>query len=221
MSQMILRATKVRGPRQNLRKRRNPTRRGGATGLTHPPQIDNYEVKHTRTLRFTTGAAFVGNITFQNILDTINVATSATQLNNLFSAVKINRIRTWSLPALGQSVSNTIVFATGSQAFVGDRDFHQDSSMGIQPAHLNVRPKKMSLSALFQVSGTAVAFYMDVPAGTVVGINCSFIADALGATKAAQNASVGATVGAVTYRGLDGLALSATVFVPPAGINAF
>jgi hypothetical protein len=42
-----------------------------------------------------------------------------------------------------------------------------------------------------------------------------------GIANAATNASVGATIGTVFYRGLDGLAIASTNFPPPPGIIQF
>jgi hypothetical protein len=183
--------------------------------IPHPPPIQNYEVKHSTTLRFVTNAAVSQVITFQNILDTILMITSATTAFDLFLAIKIRRIKIWSLPVLGQSNSVTVIFEGGATGFVGDRKVHQDSSMGIEPAFLDVSPGQDSLASKFQVSTATNAFFLEAPTGSVVDLMCTFRSDVQANVVSAQNAVVGGTTGAIGYRGLDGIASATSKFTIP------
>jgi len=89
--------------------------------------------------------------------------------------------------------------------------------MGIEPAHIRARPAAKSGVALFQFSGANAAFALTCPSGTVIDVELTYRGRP-GIFTATQNAPVGATAGAWYYRGLDGLAAGATVFVP--AVNA-
>jgi hypothetical protein len=188
--------------------------------IPRPPAINNYEVKHSTTLRFTTSAAVNQFITFANLLDTILVNTTTIAAFDLFFAVKIRRIKVWALPILGSSSSVSVIFNGTTAGFVGDRIVHQDSSMGIEPAFLNVSPKKDTLSSMFQISSAVNAFFIDAPVNSVIDLDLSFRSDLLGIAVAAAQATVGGVAGAIAFRGMDGLAKAASNFVVPTGFNS-
>lgn len=183
--------------------------------IPRPPPIQTYQVKRSTALRFTTNAAVSQQITWQNLLDTILFTTSAIAPYDLFFAARIRRIRAWGMPVIGQSSSISIIFDNTSTGEVGDRDVHQDSSMGVEPAYLSVSPKKDSLASKFQISTGNTAFFIEAPVGTVIDIHMEFQSDVLGNAQAAANASVAATVGIIAFRGLDGLAVATTKFLVP------
>jgi hypothetical protein len=210
----------VRGPRKNLRKRQGTARRSAST-IPHPPPINGYEVKHNKTLRFTTNVAVSQGITFQNLLDCILFTTSAIAPFDLFFAARIRRIRVWAVPILGTSASVCVVYNSTGTGEVGDRKVHQDSSMGIEPAFISCIPEKNSLTSKFQISNTQVAFFLEAPTGSVVDIDIQYRSDVQGnEPAAAANASVGATVGVVAFRGLDGLAVATSKYTIPTSIYA-
>jgi hypothetical protein len=186
--------------------------------IPHPPQLNAYEVTYNRTLRFVANTAIAQNFTFQNLLDLILLTTSATAPFDLFFAVRIKKIRAWAVPAIGTVSDIVIVFDGTAAGFVGDRKVHLDQSMGIEPAYVQCSPDPASLASKFQVSSTAVAFNLQCAGGTVIDLDLSFRSDILGNPIAAQNASVGANVGTVAYRGLDGLAIATTKLPPPTGV---
>lgn len=212
-------------PRQQGRKQHGSARRSAATGprglIPHPPQINDYEVHHKKTLRFTAGAAVSQNITFQNLLDTIVIGNATnTLLSDLFFAVKLGRIKIWSTPIIGQVATVQVVFDGTAAGFVGDRKVHTDTSMGIEPAYVSCTPAKESLASKFQVSSSAVAFNIVCPAGSVIDINLTFRSDVItGSNVAAQNTAAGATGEFIQFRGLDGLAVATSKMLPPAGVN--
>jgi hypothetical protein len=164
-------------------------------------------------MRFLANASFAGAITFQNLLDTYLVGTSATTVADVFQSVRIQSVEAWAVPALGTATSITVEFGGVTAGAVGDQDIHSDTSMGIEPAHIVARPMKRSLASDFQVSSTAVAFLLRCPLGTVVDVTMDFIGQFM-ASVAAQNASVASTAGFFYMRGLDGVAAAATVLAP-------
>jgi hypothetical protein len=187
--------------------------------IPHPPPIQDYELRNSKTLRFTANAAVSQQITFQNLLDTVLFAQGAAVQYDVFFAVKLKRVKVWSLPVVGQTNSVTIIFDGTVAGFVGDRQVHQDSSMGIEPAYLSVSPSKQSLASKFQISSANNAFFIECSAGSVIDVDLDFRSDVLGIPVGAQNVAVGATVGAIGYRGLDGLAAAGTKFTVPTSLN--
>lgn len=206
--------------RSNQNKRKGGARRGAALKemISHPPQINGLEVRHGVTLRFRATAATTTNVTFQNLLDTMLVATSATAGTNLFQTVKIRRVRVWGMPAVGASGSVAVEFSGTTAGLVGDQAIHTDTSMGVQPAHVDARPSRRSLAADYQVSSANVAFTIAVLAGSVVDVELSFRSQfAPNSNAAAQNALAAATAGIQYLRGLDGLATATSNYVPELG----
>jgi hypothetical protein len=165
-----------------------------------------------------TNTAVGQSITFQNLLDLLIMATSATTGADLFSAVRIKSVECWTTPILGTVSTVEVVFDGNTVGAIGDQRIHTDSSMGIEPAHIIARPRPKSTAAMFQESGAIAAFFLTVPTGTVVDVNLSFKQNMLGSGVATQNALVAATTGAVYARGLDGLPLATTKLAPPSGV---
>jgi len=131
--------------------------------------------------------------------------------------VKIRKVMVWAVPALGSATSIELTFTGSTVGLVGDEKTHTDTSMGVQPACLRVKPDKKCLASEFQLSSANVAFSLVSPAGAVIDLLLTFRGSTNNVAQAAQNASVGATVGATFWRGLDGLG-STTNFPPPSGI---
>jgi hypothetical protein len=203
-----------RRPQRNVPRKRNRGPNGSRAMLSHPPQVNGLELRHSATLRFVVNAAFTGNITFQNLLDTYNFATGTTSVVNVFQTVKVRRVRAWNVPALGTSASVSVEFSGVTAGVLGDQGTHTDTSMGIQPAHVDARPNARCLAADYQLSTTAVAFALAVPLGSVVDVELSFRGQFAAVATANQNAAVGATASAFYLRGLDGLAAATTKFTP-------
>jgi len=188
--------------------------------IPHPPQLKGFEVRHLKTLRFVANAPFLGDISFQNLLDLILFSTTAAAPFDLFWMVRVVKVKAWALPILGSAATVSVIFDGSTAGSQGDRDFHTDTSMGIEPAFVNAAPKSRTLALMFQVSSAASAFFLDVPTGAVIDVTLEFHSDVIGhAPVAAQNASVASVVGAIGLRGLDGVALAATKFNIPAGLN--
>jgi len=167
-----------------------------------------------------TNGALNQSITYQNLLDLLLVANSAVVGSDLFQAVRVKAVECWATPILGQVATVEVVYDGNTAGMIGDQRIHTDSSMGIEPAHIIARPAPRSLAAMFQESSANPAFFIDVPAGAVVDVLLSFKQPMLGNAVAAQNALVGATIGAVYARGLDGLAVATSKALPPTGVQS-
>jgi len=189
--------------------------------IPHPPAIANIAITHSVKLRFTSAAAFQQTvITYQNLLDTLLFAVAPTSGANLFQQVRIRAVEMWALSVVGTATTVQCEFASGVAGEVGDAAVHADTSMGIQPAHVRARPAPRSGTALFQKSSANQAFTITGPSGTVVDVELSFKGLPAPLVTFCQNALVAATGGAWYFRGLDGLAVAGTNFVPATAASA-
>jgi len=190
------------------KQRKQGRRQGGkerAVALTHPPALGNFEIVHGTRLRFVTSAAQLEQpVTYQNLLDLILFTSSATAPYDVFTSVKVRAVELWAAPLLGSAVTTTVRFVGETAGSIGNLKTVTDTSMGIEPAHVKARPGANTLASMFQISSGAVAFDLTCPTGTVVDVELSY-KNLPGQAVAAQNVSVGATVGILAYRGLDGL----------------
>lgn len=185
--------------------------------ISHPPPINGLELRTSVTLRFRATAAATLAVTYTNLLDAYLVATTATAGSQVFQTCKIRRVQLWATAAVGTPVSVSLEFSGVTTGVTGDQQTHSDTSMGIQPAHVSARPNARSLAADYQLPSAAVAFTITVPAGGVIDVECSYRGQFNAATACAQ-ALVGAVPGAFYLRGLDGLAVAATNFIPEYGL---
>jgi hypothetical protein len=197
----------------NKNKARKSRPSGGNKSPSHPPQLDGSELRHSMSVRFITNAAINQAITFQNLLDTYFVAATAVAGFDVFQTVKVRRVQVWALPSLGSASAVLVEFAGVTAGIVGDQSIHSDTSMGIQPAHVDCRPSRKSLASDYQLSSNATAFNLVCPSGSVVDVSLSFTGQ-FNAAVALQNAVAGATAGAFYLRGLDGLAVATTKLIP-------
>jgi len=198
-------------------QRRNFARGGGPlpslsrkATFSHPPQV-HPQVAQTIRLRFTSNAAFGANISWKNLLDTINVAASAVTVYQLYDQVKILSIEIWSNPAIGAAPASIFLTYYGAVAGqAGDAKEHSDTSIGIEPAHLRAAPDQKSQASQWQAQSANVAFGLTVPTASVIDVSLSFRMVNNIAPVLTTNAPVGATPGGVYFRGLDGVAVAGT-----------
>lgn len=187
--------------------------RGDRQMIAHPPQISSYGITRDVRMRFlVTGNAFNGPITFKNLLDTILVATTTSNVSDLFEAVRVNAVEAWYLPPpSGSTVPGyvTIIYDGTTVGAQGDQKTHTDSSMGIEPAHVKAKPDPLTQAGQWQASSSNTAFLLDCPLGTIIDVSCSFRQPVQGTETAAANGS-GLVAGAVYYRGLDGIAAASS-----------
>jgi len=203
---------KNKGNKKGQGRRKVGLRRGGREMIPHPPQLPSYGITRDVRLRFQATAAALTNITFQNLLDTVLVATSATTAADLFEAVRVNSVELWAIAALGTPATVILAFDGMTVGAAGDQKTHTDTSMGVEPAHVRAQPDKLTQAGQFQTSSANVAFILDVPAGTVIDVSMTLRQPVFGTVVASQNVLVGATAGAVVYRGLDGKTTALTNF---------
>jgi len=190
-------------------------RQGGDRMISHPPMIPQLNIAHSTRMRFIAGSAATVNVTFQNLLDTFLVATSATAVADVFEAVRIKAVEIWAVPVIGNATTVEVQFVSNVAGQYGKPQVFTDTSMGVQPAHVRAVPARQSALALWQLSSSAVAFELLCPAGAVIDLELSFIGR-FGAPTAAQNVGVALTAGGFYVRGFDGLAAATTKFVPVA-----
>lgn len=206
------------------RKNKNGNRKAGSRDtnigiIPHPPAIHGFQVVHNTTLRFTVGTATQElPITYNNLLDCINVASAANLAYRLFRLVKIKRIQAWAVPVIGGTSTVQITFSGLTVGQVGNSITHTDQSMGLEPAYLSVAPSRKSLASDYQPASNNVAFELTLPVGAVIDVHLVFKGNTDGIAATTANAPAGATVGATYWRGLDGAALSASDFLVPTGI---
>lgn len=198
---------------RQVKQKKATSRRRRDMVIPHPLQLNGTELRHSVTMRFVANAAFVSSISFQNLLDTYLVATSATALFDVFQTVKVREVRVWAAAILGAATSVSLEYAGQTVGIVGDNAIHTATSMGIEPAFIRARPAVKCLASNYQVSSAAVAFNLSVPVGTVVDVDLSFRGNLI-TPGAAAGAGVGANTGGFYLRGLDGLAAAATKFTP-------
>lgn len=214
---------------------RNPMNDGRRTGgsiIPKPNPLNNYQVTYSKSLRFScgnpNGAATLTQVTFRNLLDLVLFCATATSVYDLFYMVRLKRVKVWCLTgstsnsglitgAVPASVS--VIFDGITLGSQGDRKFHTDNSMGIEPAYLNVGPPKDSLASKFQNSNAGNAFLIELSGPSVVDVDLDFRSDVMGTAVAAQAVAVGATIGSIAFRGLDGLAVASSAYTVPIGIN--
>jgi len=209
--------------KRGAKNRRNNSRESkDSQVISHPPQIRTYNIVHSQRMRFTVqGSLFNDDITFYDLLDTICFSTTAIQLYHVFSSVKVRAVEVWAAPVQGGAPNTVSVQFTGASAgAAGDQQLYTDTSMGIEPAHVFAHPNVKSQASQFQLSVVETAFHLVAPVGAVVDVELTFKQD-FAAPLVAQNASVGAAVGAIYLRGLDGLAASTTKLPPALAANGF
>jgi hypothetical protein len=164
-------------------------------------------------------AAAITSITFQNLLDMVLFAATSTTGFDVFEAVRINSVEIWASPMSGTPTTVILVFDGLTVGAAGDQKAHTDTSMGIEPAHVKARPDPLTQAGQFQASSANIAFLLNVPAGAVIDVSLSLRQPVLEAAIATQNVLVGATPGAMYYRGLDGKTVALTNY-PVVGADA-
>jgi len=190
--------------------------------IPHPPPIQDLGLRRDIRLRFACNSAFASDVTFQNLLDILNIVTvTAVSAADLFTAVKVKAVEVWANGITNTTVQVVVIFDDTVLGAQGDQKIHQDSSMGIEPAHVRAVPSRQSQSAQFQASSANKAFFLNAPQGAVVDLELSFRNPFAGLSVATQNPPAGGTAGAIYMRGLDGVAAAASKFTPqgPLAIN--
>jgi hypothetical protein len=182
----------------------------------HPPQLNDYNITHSRTLRFTSVAAALNtSISSMNLLDCVLIADTATTGFQLFDVVKIKRVSVWGQAALATPSTVSVYFESQNS---GDEIIHTDTSLGIQPAYVCAVPSPKSLASFYSNSGNGAFVNITCPAGSIIDVHCNFRTSNIPPTPV-LSPLVGATPGELYYRGLDALPIATTNFPPPVGIS--
>jgi len=213
---------KTRRSKKKSKKQLTTTKGGSTASFDHPRQISGYGITHRKRMRFLVGAAITAQvITYSNLIDTIGFVWSATGGYNVFRSVKVNFIEMWDTSALGAASSLGFLFAENDANESGTQQMITDISLGVIPAHLKASPSKQSLTSKWHAGfgpNNTTAFTLWASASCIIDVDLSFVASATGAVNGTANALVGANVGAIFYRGLDGLAVATTKFICPIGV---
>jgi len=204
--------------------RKAGSRTQGEMSNTHPPQMNLYQLDWNKVLRFVCTTAQVNStISYEQLVNTILFSATATQAYRVFDFVKIKRVSIWAPGSLDPAATGAFRSITCSVQFLGtttagNADLHSDTSMSIYPACVHARPSK-SVAQFYQ-NNSNLAFQLNCPVGSVIDVQVS-MRDSQNNATAATNASVGATVGGVFYRGLDGLPAATTTMPPVGGVPSF
>jgi len=221
-STIIQTTFKMNSRRQKKKSKKN--KNNGVVMYRNPPQLQDYGMTHNKTFRFTSTAATPATgtlISYTDLSDFILVASGAVLGHKIFPFVKLRYVEIWDDAPIGTSATITcsLTNTDGNQA--DPPQTKTDTSMGIHPAHLKIVPKKDSLASKWHgVSGNN-CFIIICSAGAIIDVGLSMRqqADVLAVINA-QNALVGANIGQIYFRGMDGNAIAGTNFPPPAGISA-
>jgi hypothetical protein len=183
-----------------------------------PPPLHELELTHSTTLRFEITSAGTGQIAWNDILDCLLVATTATQGFQLFKRARIRYVEMWSVQAVGTTNTVSVSFNGTTAGSIGDQCTHSDTALGTtRAAHVRAKPRSLSQAAQFQPSSAAIAFSITFTDYTIIDVGVTFRGSNfqdVATVNAAQAALVGATAGAVYWRGLDGAAIATTGFLP-------
>jgi hypothetical protein len=182
--------------------------------IPRPLSIPNVAINHVVKLRYVATADATVAVSYRNLLDSILIATSATTGVQLFDIVKVRKVELWCYNPSGVATVS-VHFVGRTDGSIGDDKAHTDTSMGLEPAYLSIKPDPKSQASQFQQSSAAVAFNVYCPIATVIDLHLSFRTAMEGnSATSVQQALVSGSAGLVYYRGFDGLATSSTKFGP-------
>jgi hypothetical protein len=184
MSQMMLRAKKVRGPRQNLRKRREPARRGGATGSSEVDRVKIPKFIRANPIRsikkrWVSTAAFAGQTFTQSDLYNQFLVVVATT-GNAIPFVEMVRIK--KITAFVQGIAGTELVIQPLDADVSNQFASPERTWTIQCQNASAPTQSLSFG----------------PRGPT---------DPLGGWKSTTNVGFATPLFTVTWTGTTGLTL--------------
>lgn len=185
------------------------------------------QLEHRITMRYSTtgtGGAVFTAVTFQNILDSWLIATSATTAVQLFDFVKINKVTVRAIPYAPiatvevPSVTVGIEFPGLVVGVQGAGNQVSNTGQGDAfPAYCELRPGRMASAGFWQASTGNVAFAVratnndgSVCVGAIIDCDYSFKNSGDVNPAAIASAIAGATTGELYFGGLDGARLAAT-----------
>jgi len=186
-------------------------------------EIKNVCVTKPYTLRFaaTSGASAIPqNITYQNLLDAVCIATTTTNLVQAFQMVKVRAVRVWAQPTTASTAGAAPVANKASVEFegttvgqMGDGLIAVNLSMGVEPAFVQLIAPKTAQCSQWQVSANTVAFRILCPPGGIVDVDLTF-RNTYGSAQNTQSTGAGLSAGSWYFRGLDGISAASTTLFP-------
>lgn len=182
--------------------------------LPHPPQFDPC-LTHTGRFRYLVNTSVSQPISFSNLMDTQIIAISTIAGVQMYDCVRVKKVEIWAASS-GGAVSCSVQFLGKNTGVNGDQKAFTDTAVAVgQPLHVSAKPSKWSQAAQFQSGSSGAAFLITCPSGACVDLVLEFRNnyDASGVVSLA-NGIVSATAGDMYYRGMDGLAIATTKFVP-------
>lgn len=198
------------------RNRKKKSKQQKQIVTSHPPQLRNHNIKWTTRLRFMLNAntPFQG-ITDTQILNTVIIAGTAVLGYQMFNAARVKFIELWALPAVGGTPQTITCTFDGTG---GDSLVFTDTSMGIEPCHVRAKPRRDSLAALWFNTSSTQLFTVGGPANMILDLGIEFV-NIFALPTAATNALIAAGPGSTYLRGLDGLAIASTSWIPQGGFT--
>lgn len=174
-------------------------------------------MSYSHKFRFYASAGSGGiNVSRKNILNLIQVATSASTTVRLFEAVRLKKVEMWSQPtALGAAPVTCQIEWIGENS---PSTVTSDTSMGVRPAHVVSKPPQFSSNRWWCLSGQQEAdtlFNLVYPANTFVDVTIDVRLVEMEAPTAGD-VPAGATLGTQYGNYLDGIT---TALLAPIGYN--
>jgi hypothetical protein len=193
--------------RQNKRGGRNRQNNGQNRSIPAPPSFNATFQSH-KTLRFEASSASPAGgtlITSQDLYDLLCMATSTTAAYDLFSGLRLRKIRIWG-PMPSSLVPVTVAIEYLANSTVGQPSrIKCDTSIGsTKAAYVEFAPPAKSLLDFWVPSVSATSLIaLTFPANAIVDVVMDFVLQN-GETPEAVGAAVsGATVGKIYCRALD------------------
>jgi len=199
-------------------QRRKNGGRGGAGGTSQPmPLRSSIQVDKVVRYKFASALSNV-EITDQDLLNLIVVATTTTATTELASAVKLRKIEMWADPVAGGSLISIEDIAQVA-GVGGPSRIKEDVTLGVaRPAHLTWTPAPGSLQAMWIASHAGTEYLALNSSGAgYLDLHVSWVLQD-GENPSSGGAVSGATAGALYLRALDNQGASALVPVSYATI---
>lgn len=167
--------SKRKSSRKGYVRNGSKRRRLNEEHLRPPPFIPSVTFRHK--FRYAASAAASDSITIAELQSSLVVATSTTTSALLFNAVKLLGLELWAEPpALGAAAQTAYIEWQGTSTTTATDFFpsqmHSAQTMGIEPAHLKLKPPRGSLASFwlsaFLTNRTDKLFNYVLPVGTVI-----------------------------------------------------
>jgi len=155
----------------------------------------------------------------------VNVATSAVTAFQIYDAVRLIELRAWIVNDVTVGTAGysnvALSFPTVIAGGTGDqREINITSISTTEPAFGRIRADPKSAQSLFQSNAGGIAFRVDVAGQSpriIIEADLEFVFNSDAAPIAVTNAPAAAAIGQFYFRGMDGLALAATLW--PTALN--